>query len=62
MTRFDPIGSRQTNLEIAMKAVKLLHEKLSMACPEVHEIRLKALITSVTSASTDASGNGHRFG
>ncbi len=53
MARFDPIGSPQTNLELAMKAVKLLHEKLSMACPDMHEIRLKALIAGVTSASTE---------
>ena len=36
-----------------MKAVKLLHKKLSMACPDMHEIRLKALIAGVTSATTE---------
>ncbi len=53
MARFDPIGSPQINMEFAMQAVKLLHKKLSMACPDMHEIRLKALMAGVTSASTE---------
>jgi len=53
MARFDPIGSPQTNLELAMKAVKLLHKKLATACPDMHDIRLKSLIAGVTSASTE---------
>jgi len=33
-----------------MKAVKLLHKELKKACPDIHKVRLKALIAGVTSA------------
>jgi len=36
-----------------MKAIELLHEKLSTACPDMHDMRLKALIAGVTSALTE---------
>ncbi len=36
-----------------MKASKLLHKKLSTACPDMHDMRLKALIAGVTSALTE---------
>jgi len=36
-----------------MKATKLLHKKLSCACPEMHKIRLKSLIAGVTSRLTE---------
>ncbi len=36
-----------------MKAVKLLHKSLSSACPDMHNIRLNALIAGVTSASME---------
>ena len=36
-----------------MKATKLLHKKLSTACPDMHKIRLKALIAGVTSGLTE---------
>ena len=36
-----------------MKASKLLHKKLSTACPYMHDMRLKALIAGVTSALTE---------
>ncbi|VAX09721.1 hypothetical protein MNBD_GAMMA25-1238 [hydrothermal vent metagenome] len=36
-----------------MKAIKLLHKKLSAACPDMHDMRLKALLAGVTSASTE---------
>ncbi len=36
-----------------MKATKLLHKSLSTACPDMHKIRLKALIAGVTSGLTE---------
>ncbi len=36
-----------------MKASKLLHKKLSTACPDIHKIRLKALMAGVTSGLTE---------
>lgn len=36
-----------------MKATKLLHKNLSTACPDMHKMRLKALIASVTSSLTE---------
>lgn len=35
-----------------MKAIKLLHKNLSTACPDIHKVRLKALMAGVTSALT----------
>jgi Transposase DDE domain len=35
-----------------MKAIELLHRKLSVACPDVHANRLEALMASVTSTIT----------
>ncbi|MCU7800353.1 MAG: hypothetical protein KZQ70_09460 [gamma proteobacterium symbiont of Lucinoma myriamae] len=35
-----------------MKAKKLLHKNLSTACPDIHKVRLKALMAGVTSALT----------
>jgi hypothetical protein len=35
-----------------MKAIKLLHKNLSTACPEIHSVRLKALMSAVTSTIT----------
>lgn len=53
MAKHDQICSPQTNLRDAMKAIKLLHKKLFTACPEMHVIRLKALMAGVTSAITE---------
>ena len=36
-----------------MKATKLLHKSLSTACPDMHKMRLKALISGVTSGYTE---------
>jgi len=36
-----------------MKAIKLLHKNLLSACPDIHEMRLKALIAGVTSGLTE---------
>jgi len=36
-----------------MKAIKLLHKNLATACPDMHKIRLKALIAGVTSGLTE---------
>lgn len=36
-----------------MKATKLLHKSLSTACPDIHKIRLKALIAGVTSGLSE---------
>ena len=36
-----------------MKATKLLHKSLSSACPDIHKMRLKALIAGVTSGLTE---------
>ena len=36
-----------------MKATKLLHKNLSTACPDMHKMRLKALIAGVTSGLTE---------
>lgn len=36
-----------------MKAIKLLHKNLSTACPDIHEMRLKALMAGVSSALTE---------
>ncbi|MCU7960412.1 MAG: IS4 family transposase [gamma proteobacterium symbiont of Bathyaustriella thionipta] len=36
-----------------MKAIKLLHKNLSTACPDMHEMRLKALMAGVSSALTE---------
>ncbi len=46
MANYDQISSPQSNLENAMKATQLLHKKLLSACPDMHKIRLKALIDS----------------
>ena len=35
-----------------MKVIKLLHKNLSPACPEIHNIRLSALMSAVTSTIT----------
>jgi len=40
----------QTNLKNTMKAIKLLHKNLLTACPDIHEVRLKALMAGVASA------------
>lgn len=36
-----------------MKAIKLLHKNLSTACPDMHKMRLEALIAGVTSGLTE---------
>jgi len=36
-----------------MKAIKLLHKNLLAACPDIHEVRLKALMAGVASALTE---------
>ena len=36
-----------------MKASKLLHKKLSTACPDMHDMRLNALMAGVTSSLTE---------
>lgn len=36
-----------------MKVIKLLHKSLSTACPDMHKVRLKALIAGVTSGITE---------
>ena len=36
-----------------MKAIKLLHKNLAAACPDMHDVRLKALMAGVTSAITE---------
>ena len=36
-----------------MKAIKLLHKKSSTACPNIHKMRLKALMAGVSSALTE---------
>ena len=53
MTNYDQISSPQINLENAMKATQLLHKKLSSACPEIHKIRLSALMAGVNSALSE---------
>jgi len=53
MTKNDPIGSPQTNRVIAMKAIELLHKRLTTACPDIHKVRLTALMSGVTSALTE---------
>ena len=53
MTNYDQISSPQINLESAMKATQLLHKKLLSACPDMHKIRLKALIAGVNSALSE---------
>ena len=42
--------STKSKFENAMKVVELLHKNLSNACPQIHNIRLTALISAVTSA------------
>ena len=44
MVNHDQICSPQTNLEDTMKAIKLLHKNISTACPDIHKVRLKALM------------------
>ena len=53
MTNYDQISSPQINLENAMKATQLLHKRLSSACPEIHKIRLSALMAGVNSALSE---------
>jgi len=53
MANYDQISSPQTYLENAMKATQLLHKKLISACPDMHKIRLKALIAGVNSALSE---------
>ena len=53
MANYDQISSPQSNLENAMKATQLLHKKLLSACPDMHKIRLKALIAGVNSALSE---------
>jgi len=49
-----------------MKAIKLLHKNLLSACPDIHEVRLKALMAGVTSALTEhqvtVTGLGRNLG
>ena len=35
-----------------MKEIKLLHKRISIACPEIHDVRLNALVAAVTSSIT----------
>ena len=53
MVNHDQICSPQTNLGNTMKETKLLHKNLSTACPEIHKVRLKALMAGVTSTLTE---------
>jgi hypothetical protein len=65
MANYDQISSPQSNLENAMKATQLLHKKLLSACPDMHKIRLKALIAGVNSALSEhqvtVTGLGRNF-
>lgn len=53
MMNYDQISSPQINLEYTMKATQLLHKNLLSACPDMHAVRLKALMAGVNSALTE---------
>jgi len=48
----------QTNWKPTIKAKKALHKQLEIACPEVHKVRMKALMAGVGSATQKQVG-GH---
>ena len=50
----DPIDLPQLiGIIITMKLMKVLHNELEIACPDLHKVRLTALMAAVGSAATE---------